>query len=154
MARRFATRVLTITLFAGGALALVSCQSGGGDAQQPGAFRTVAPSVTASIDPARVELTQRDSSTASEGLEVTVQVFRNSDGSLTGQGEVENTRSLPVESLDVFVTFHNEAGDVLASAAVPPEPDTVPPGGKAAFTIYFPSPPEGIVSYTTQAASE
>lgn len=136
-----------------GALALTSCGSGS-DAQAPGDFRTVVPSVTASIDPARTELPQRDTSTASDGLEVTVQVFRNSDGSLSGQGEVHNARTLPVESLDVFVTFHGQAGDILASAAVPPEPDSIPPGGKAAFTIFFPSPPEGIVNYTTQVVAE
>lgn len=137
-----------------GALVLASCDSGGSDAQGPGDFRTVAPSVTASIDPGRVELPQRDTSSAADGLVVTVQVFRNSDGSLTGQGEVENTRPVAAQSLDVFVTFYDQAGDVLASAAVPPEPDTVPPGGKAAFTIFFPSPPEGVVNYDFQAVSE
>jgi hypothetical protein len=150
---RLSFRVTAVTMSLAGALAFTGCDSGS-DAQAPGDFRTVVPSVTASIDPARTELPQRDTSTASNGLEVTVQVFRNSDGSLTGQGEVQNTRTLPVESLDIFVTFHSESGDVLASAAVPPEPDSVPPGGKAAFSIFFPSPPEGIVNYTTQVVAD
>jgi hypothetical protein len=130
-------------------LGLISCGSGS-NAQNPAAVRTIAPSITAQVDSQRVELQQRAPDEPLEGVDLVVEVFINSDGSLSGQGELRNERTEALASVDVLVTFRNDAGDVLAAGSVPAEPDNIQPGESAFFAVFLPAPPPGIVSYAVQ----
>ena len=147
--RMISIRAVVVAAFGIGGLGLVSCGSGS-NAQDPGAVRTIVPSITAQVDSERVQLPQTEPETPLEGVDVVVVVYINGDGSLSGQGELRNERTQAIGSVDVLLIFLSDAGDVLAAGNVPAEPDNIAPGEKAFFAVFLPSPPEGIVSYAVQ----
>jgi hypothetical protein len=142
-------RALVVAAFGLGGLGLVSCGSGS-NAQDPGTLRTVVPAITTQVDTEREELQHTDPENSLEGVDLVVEVYINGDGSISGQGELRNERTEVIGSVDVLVTFLNDAGDVLAAGSVPAEPDNIAPGEKAFFAVFLPSPPEGIVAYAVQ----
>ncbi len=147
--RIISIRTLVVAACGVGGLGLVSCGSGS-NAQDPDAVRTIVPSITAQVDSDRVELLQTEPESPLEGVGLVVEVYINSDGSLSGQGELRNERTQVIGSVDVLVTFLNVAGDVLAAGSTPAEPENIPPGERAFFSVFLPAPPPGIVSYAVQ----
>jgi hypothetical protein len=74
-------------------------------------------------------------------------------GSLWCLGEVLNLSSQPAEEIQVRVSLHDDAGQLLASGAAFTQLNIVASGGRAPFAILYEAPPTSFAQYQTQVVS-
>jgi LysM repeat protein len=73
--------------------------------------------------------------------------FQTPVGSMWILGEVFNPTDQPVENVQVRVALLDATGHEVASDTPFVALDTVPPGGRAPFSVLFGSPPNGVIDF-------